>query len=154
MTDAATSLSRSVCRARPGPAAQQVAGEHVGGQRQDQPEVPEPLGLPERHAEHPQLRVAVAEREAEQRELRRRAAVEATGHRRPGVDDVDADEDQSQRGDTEVDAAQPRRDRAEDEPGQPGEQDADDHADDRRQAQSLQCGRVPSPPDSPRCRCS
>ena len=55
MTDAATSLSRRVCSARPGAAAQQVPREHVGGQREDQPEVPEPLGLPERHADDEQV---------------------------------------------------------------------------------------------------
>ena len=65
-----------------GAAAQQVPREQVGGEREDQPEVPEPLGLPERDTEDEQLGVLVAEGEAEQRELRCRPPL------KPPVTDV------------------------------------------------------------------
>ena len=48
---------------------------------------------------------------------------------RPGVEHVLADEDQAERGDAEVDAAQPGRDRAEQQAGEAGQQHAHDHAD-------------------------
>ena len=43
-------------------APQQVPREQVGGEGEDQPEVPEPLGLPERHAEDEQVGVACCRR--------------------------------------------------------------------------------------------
>ena len=122
MTAAATSLSRSVCSARPGPAAEQVAGEHVGRGGEDQAEVPEPLRLRRR------ARRARTGRGSESvKEKPNSVNGGAARPLNPPVTDVQvlsdvlADEHQPERRDAEVDAAQPGGDRAEQQPGQPGD---------------------------------
>ena len=66
-----------------------------------------------RHVEHDQLGIGRGEREAEQVERRDVAAVEAAGDGRGVVQDVLTEEHQPERGQPEVDAAQPAGDRAE-----------------------------------------
>ena len=102
------------------------------------------LRLSEGDVQHEQVRVGVAEAEAEQGELRCGAAVEAAGDRRPGVEHVLADEDEPDGGDTQVDPTQPGSDGAEDQPGQARDQDGHDHPEHRGELQPLVVGGAPA----------
>src|SRR5664280_621035 len=139
MTAEATSLSRSVCMARPGRLPQQVAVVQPGQNGQGQAEVPQPLDGTELDVEHEKVRVAVGEAEPEQAEWLGVAPVEAAGFRAQHVDQqVLAEEDQPDGGDAQVDAAESAGDRAEQQPGQPGEQYGEHRRDRRRQTEAGQ----------------
>src|SRR4029450_8517427 len=77
--------------------------------------------------------MAVGEAEAEDVERLGVAAVEAAGDTLRVEQDVLADEDEADRGQAEVDTAQPARDRAEQRAEQAGEQDGADYRQPSRQ---------------------
>ena len=121
----------------PRPARLDVAVEEEAHDDGGEADVPELLDAGERHAEHVQGRARrVVDGEAEQLERRHVAAVEAAGERLGVEQHVLAEEDEAERGDAEVDAAQPGRDRAEDEPGHSGGHDREHDGDERREAQA------------------
>ena len=74
--------------------------------------------------------------EAEEAERRGVAAVEAAGHPGGVEEDVLADEDQADRGDAEVDPAQPARQGARQRADRPGQQDGEDQGQQGRQAEA------------------
>ena len=116
-------------------AVDQAARVVVGDGDEQEAEVPQALERLERHAGDRQVRVALGELEARDAERRRVAPVEAAGHPGRVEQDVLADEDEADRGDAEVDAAEPPGDRAVERAGQPGQRDGQDQRDDGRQAE-------------------
>jgi hypothetical protein len=126
------------------PAAHEIARVPPRHAHEQQAEVPEALELTVGHAEDNEVvRVAVGEREAEQAHRRRVAAVEPAGDPLRVEEDVLADEDEPERGEPEVDPAQPPGDGAEQRAGEPGREDRPDGRQDGRQAGAARRARQP-----------
>ena len=145
MTAAATSLSRTCLQRAAGPAADEVA-RVPPGERDEQRARGTRAARARRNgtpSDRAVVRVGVARSvKPNSANGARVAAVEAAGDAGGVEEDVLADEDEADRGEAEVDAAQPAGDRAEQRAGQPGERDGADHRERRRQAEAARLRSV------------